>query len=297
MSTFAPVTLQDGTVAPQPAYGAGTAWFKAPEDKDGVNRPLVDSVKLALKAGFTHLDNAEAYGNEASVGAAIKESGIPREKLFITTKIGTGLNDIRGNFEKQLKLLGVSYVDLYLIHWPYEFGKPGYPSNEEAWKQLEALKDEGLAKSIGVSNYRIQDLEKTLAIAKHRPSINQIELKEATPLLNFLKKEKIAYSVYAPTGPLNKAPGGPLDPVLEKIAAAKSSSGTKVEPSQVLLKFASQLGALVITTSGKEWRMKEQLAAGGIPELTDAEIREISEVGATHPKRFYMQHMDKTDVY
>lgn len=202
---------------------------------------------MAMAAGYTHLDNAEAYGNEKSVGVALAESGVARESLFsafnvqhvgkvwwglmyflcaVTTKIGTGLSDIRGNFkvrerrdhadprsslsslvQTQLEKLGVSYVDLYLIHWPYEFGKPGYPTHEEAWKVLEELKDEGLAKcvfrspfgpaqlnrtlrSIGVSNYRISDLEKTLAIARYRPTVNQIELhpyvlKASEPLLAF----------------------------------------------------------------------------------------------------------------
>lgn len=162
-------------------YIVGTAWFKAPETDNGVNRPLVEAVKLALKSGYTHLDEAEAYENETSVGVAIKEAGVPRESLYITTKIGAGRDDIAGNFKKQCEKLGVTFVDLYLLHWPSEYDayvgitKP-MPSNVECWAEMEKLKDSGVVGEIGVSNYRIVDLEPLLAMAKHKPVCNQIEM-------------------------------------------------------------------------------------------------------------------------
>ncbi|KAM0749928.1 NADP-dependent D-sorbitol-6-phosphate dehydrogenase [Meredithblackwellia eburnea MCA 4105] len=294
MSTFPIVTLSDGTKVPGIAYGAGTAWYNAGAGQ--ISRPLVDAVKLAIKTGFTHIDGAEMYNNEESVGLGIKESGVPREELFITTKVFTGLNDIRGTFLSQLKKIGVSYVDLYLIHSPLNFGTPGYPTYEEAWKELEKLKDEGLIKSLGVSNFAVSDIQKILAVAKHRPTVNQIEFhpylyKETERLYNFLKEEKIAIAAYAPSLPVTHATGGPIDPVLEKVAAAASErEGKKVEPGQVLLKLASEMGAIVVTTTSKEFRMKEQLAAGAIM-LTDAEIAELKEAGDKLAKRNYMPHM------
>jgi hypothetical protein len=111
MSTYPIVKLNDSTVIPGIGYGVGTAWFNAPEtDEGGVNRPLVEAVKTALKVGYTHIDNAEAYNNEASVGVAIRESGVKREDLYITSKVGVaGFKDIRAAFMSQLKKLGVSY--------------------------------------------------------------------------------------------------------------------------------------------------------------------------------------------
>ncbi|KAL8280809.1 hypothetical protein RQP46_006813 [Phenoliferia psychrophenolica] len=299
MSTFPVHTLSDGNTIPGIGWGAGTKWFGAKGESGGVSQPLIDSAKTALSSGYTHLDNAEAYANEESVGAALAESGVKRETLYITTKVGPGLKDIPGTFQGQLKKLGVSYVDLLLIHWPYDFEKDGKPTNEEAWRQIEAIKDAGLARSIGVSNYRISDLKRTLAIAKHKPVVNQIEwhpylFAQAAELVAFMKEENIAIQAYGPTSEITKFTGGPIDPVLAKVTAAVSDrAGAKVEPSQVLLKLVSQLGAIVITTSGKEFRMKEQLAAGAIPALTDSEIEDLKAAGAKDYKRAFMQHMSE----
>lgn len=95
----------------------------------------------------------------------------------MTTKAGPGLKDIPKSFEQSLQKLGLTYVDLYLIHWPYDFPKPGYPTIQEAWKHMEAIKDSGRARSIGVSNFRVRDLEKIMSMPdlKHKPTCNQIE--------------------------------------------------------------------------------------------------------------------------
>lgn len=208
---------------------------------------------------------------------------------------------MNGNFANQLKKLQVDKVDLLLIHWPFLSGKNGYPTLAESWLGLEALKKRGLAKSIGVSNYRIKDLELTLSVAAPNSiAVNQIELhpyiyERSKPLLAFCKAQNITIEAYAPTAPLNKFPGGPLDPVLDRIAAAVSArSGKTVVPSQILLKWISQLGHVVVTTSGKDWRMKEQLESYAIGELLQSEMEEIEIVGATvvGNKRVYMPHMD-----
>ncbi|SGY41051.1 BQ5605_C003g02463 [Microbotryum silenes-dioicae] len=296
MSTYPPIKLSDGKEIPGIGYGVGTAWF----GRGGIDTELVEAIVLALKTGYTHIDGAQAYGNETSVGEALKQAAIPREKLFITTKVGgKGLKDIGASCRKSLQEMGINYADLYLIHWPYDFGKDGVPTAEDCWKEMEKVKAEGLSKSIGVSNYRIQDLEKTLAVAKDRPVVNQIEFhprvfEKAEPLFEFMKKEGIALEAYGPTTPLTKLVGEPLDSVLKQVATTVSSrtgSNATVEPSQVLLLLAHQLGAVVITTSSKEWRMQQQLESAGLPKLTEAEIDQIRKA-ATPQQRRFMQHMD-----
>lgn len=204
----------------------------------------------------------------------------------MTTKAGPGLKDPLSSFEGSLKKLGLDYVDLYLIHWPYDFVKPGYPTIQEAWKALESIKDSGRAKSIGVSNFRIRDLEKILSIPdlKHKPAANQIEfhpfmyetgeelyqfcaflapfhplLLLTSPLLSAGKKHDIVLEAYGPTSPVLRFSGGEFDGVLDKVtkAVAERAGKDKVEPSQVLLRLAAQRGAIVVTTSSKDWRMKE----------------------------------------
>lgn len=204
---------------------------------------------------------------------------------------------LRENFTSQLSKLGVTYVDLLLIHWPFELGKNGFPTHEEAWLGLEELKRDGLALSIGVSNYSIKDLERTLAVATQPISCNQIEhhpyvYEKSLPLLEFMKAKIITCVSYAPSQPITKYAGGPLDPILERIATAVSSRhGSAVKPGQILLQWNAQLGNVVLTTSAKEWRMKEQLTI--IPDLTAEEMKEITEGGkAGGHQRTYMPHMD-----
>ncbi|GAA6016526.1 hypothetical protein JCM10207_002827 [Rhodosporidiobolus poonsookiae] len=303
MSTYPSHTLADGQSVPGVAFGVGTAWFG--KEKDGQpHKETVDAVKTALSVGFRHLDGAEAYGNEVSLGAAIKESGIPREELFVTTKSGPGLKGVRASFEASLKKLGLSYVNLYLIHWPYDFPKLD-TTIEETWKVLEELKDAGLARSIGVSNFRVRDIEKILNIPdlKHKPAINQIEFhpfmyNAGEELYQYLKKHDIALEAYGPTSPITKFSGGEFDGALDKVVKAVSErAGQDVEGGQVLLKLASQRGAIVVTTSSKEWRLKQQLAAGGLPDLTQDEIDSLVSAAKPAPQRAFMKHMDGNDEY
>jgi diketogulonate reductase-like aldo/keto reductase len=245
----------------------------------------------------------------------------------VTTKSGPGLKDIPTSFDESLKKLGLHDVNLFLIHWPYDFPKPGYPTIEEAWKQMEAIKDSGRAKSIGVSNFRIRDLEKIMNMPglKHKPTVNQIEFhpfmyeageelyqyrewKRTQRLLySFLKKtvsdrivtltvkkHDIKIAAYGPTTPLTKFANDGFLAALDKAAQglAARSGQSKVEPGQVLLRLAAQRGAIVITTSGKEFRMKEQLAAGALPELTQEEVEALVAAAKPAPQRAFMKHMD-----
>lgn len=237
------------------------------------------------------------------------------------------MKDVKKAIDEELEAIGVDCVDLWLLHWPYDFPKPDYPTLEEAWKAMIEVKEAGKAKSIGVSNFRVRDLQKIIdSKPKELPVINQIEFHpfvyEASEELyqfcgsrraQFLavldrgadlpvplpgKHHNIRLAAYGPTCPITKFSGGPFDKVLEQVTADVSSrhGGDKVEPSQVLLKLASQRGALVVTTSGKDWRMKQQLAAGSLPDLTEQEIESLVKAAQPAPQRGFMKHMDDKDT-
>ncbi|KAI9614608.1 hypothetical protein KEM48_005919 [Puccinia striiformis f. sp. tritici PST-130] len=280
MSSSSYITLNDGKQTPLIAYGSGTAWFEA-TGPDGISSALVEATHTAIKVGFTHLDAAKVYGNEKSTGVAISQCGLAREKLYITTK-----GAITGPQSGLCRPL--------LIHTAMFTKEEGEPTLAEAWKSMEEIQAEGLAKSIGVSNYRISDLKETLKSAKVKPAVNQIEFhpyvwKEAEPLLNFMKQEGITLAAYGPQVPIVKMPGGKVDPILERI-----SSERQITTGEVLLKWAKAHGAIVVTTSSKETRMKSMLKAvlDDNSDLSLAEIHEINQAGIENGvRRQFMKHM------
>ena len=142
-------------------------------------------VTAAINAGFTHLDGAQAYGNEESLGAGIAAAGKPREQLFVTTKLNTPAEgmSVRDKLVESLTKLRLDYVDLFLIHTPVHFPKPW--RLKEVWKQMEALKKEGLTRSIGVSNFRVAQLREVLDDAEFPPSVNQVGWLERSICLNY----------------------------------------------------------------------------------------------------------------
>ena len=160
----ATVTLNDGTVIPTLAFGSGTAVALSMQDA---------SVQLeeAINAGFRHLDTAQMYRNEHSVGKAIAESGVPRSELFITTKLDKlpEGKTVKDTLRDSLRDLRLDYVDLFLLHMPVD-----HPDLKQTWKEIEECKEEGLAKSIGVSNCQPKHFEVILSEAKVIPSINQV---------------------------------------------------------------------------------------------------------------------------
>ena len=171
----------------------GLGLYKATADDEAEN-----AIISAAKNGYRLFDTASAYKNEESVGRGIARCGVPRKDLFITTKIWNNaqrLGDVEDSFNRSLERLGLDYVDLYLIHWPV----PGCFTN--TWKTLEKLQSAGKIKSIGVSNFRIHELELLKSVSDIKPAVNQVEfhpLFNQKELLSYCKSEGIAVQAYAP---------------------------------------------------------------------------------------------------
>ncbi|KAK4175949.1 NADP-dependent oxidoreductase domain-containing protein [Triangularia setosa] len=291
--------LSDGNEIPFLGYGLGTANFKR-GDKSQFDEEVVAATVTALKAGYTHLDGAEAYGNEKELGTAITRSGVPRSSLFITTKTSCRASEtIQQAFDRSLENLGLEYVDLYLIHSPF-FGNPLSAPEvlQAAWADMEKIKESGRAKSIGVSNFLIPHLEAILATAKYPPVINQIEyhpyLQHVTPegnLVEFHRQHNIALSAYSPLTAITKAKGGPVDAVYKKLANKYG-----VGESEVGLRWVLDQGIVALTTSKSEERLRGWLSKLAKFKLTPKEVEEISEAGkGTHHRGYWNNRFEEND--
>lgn len=240
-------------------------------------------MSLILPA-YTYLHTQ--YENEESVGKAIAESGVPRSELYITTKYATG--HIRSTLEESLRLLQVDYVDLYLIH-SVEFAEPH--GIAESWAVMEELQSEGLAKNIGVSNYRVGDLEKLLQTAHTKPAINQVEFHPyvydaVQEVERYCHGKGIALASYAGLAPITKTRHRDFDTLLEALAE-KYGQTTQA----VLYNWLRKHGVLVVTTSSKKERLEE--IKGLAKEISDEDRAEIDRVGSQYHHRYYMSFMDE----
>ncbi|MCJ1260715.1 hypothetical protein MMC22_000577 [Lobaria immixta] len=244
---------------------------------------MVEAIKTAIKLGYYHLDTAEVYNTEPELGVAIKESGVPRENLFVTTKVHTKINDIPNAVDASLKKLQLEYVDLYLIHAPFFANSDA--DLQRAWAEMESVKKSGKARSIGVSNYLQPHLEATLKTATVPPSINQIEYHpylQHGDLISFQQANlDIALAAYAPLIPVTKGKPGPCDVFLENLAKKYH-----VSEGEIALRWAIDQGIPAITTSGKEERLRDYLRAMTF-KLTPQEVKNISEAGAEKHFRGY----------
>lgn len=224
------------------------------------------SVKLALKNGYRHIDTAAAYGNEESVGKAVKDSGIPRKDIFITTKLQSHIKDAKGarqGFLKTLKDLDMDYVDLYLIHapWPWsEIGKNCDEGNVEVYKVMEEFYKAGKIRAIGVSNFSPKDIENILAHCEIKPFVNQISYHiehHQSETDAYCKANDILVEAYSPLG-IGKLLTNP-----EIIKMAKKYGKT---PAQLCIKYDLQHETLPLPKSTHEHRMIENA------DLDDFEI-------------------------
>jgi diketogulonate reductase-like aldo/keto reductase len=254
------VTLNNGVRVPQLGFGV----FQVPPEE--TQRTVED----ALEAGYRHIDTAAAYRNEAAVGAAIAATGIPREDVFLTTKLRNGeQGTARDAFRNSRRELGVDYVDLYLIHWPV----PSRNLFTEAWKAMEALHANGEIRAIGVSNFLAGHLDTLLQSAEVVPAVNQFELHPTFQQTELAAKSRslgIAVEAYSPLGQ-----GADLN--AEPVTAAAEKHG--VSPAQVVLAWHLAQGTIVIPKSANSGRMRDNLAAAGVV-LAPAEMSAISALEA-----------------
>ncbi len=285
--------IQFGNNDQMPALGLGTWKSKAGE--------VYQAVKTAIKTGYRHIDCAPIYGNEKEVGKAIsesiKEGIVTREELWITSKLWNNAHakaDVVPACKQTLSDLQLSYVDLYLIHWPVAF-KSGIsmPKNNEdmislddlpittTWTGMEETVSLGLTKHIGVSNFGIKALEGLIANSKIKPSMNQVESHpylQQDALLGFCQKNDIHLTAYSPLGSFdrsdamkaNNEPKLLADPIIAEIAKEKS-----VSPAQILISWALQRGISVIPKSVNPERIAQNIASEKII-LNSTEIEKIT---------------------
>ncbi|KAL7416057.1 NADP-dependent oxidoreductase domain-containing protein [Mrakia frigida] len=262
-------TLNDGNQIPSPFFGVGSVL-------KGSN--VTENALLSFKTGYRALDESAIYFNEDTAGLAIAASGIAREALYITTKFDAlHGQDVEAEISSSLEKLGVSYVDLYLIHAPVFVKDP-----LDVWRKMEALVEQGFTRSIGVSNYDATQLSELLSIARIKPAVNQIRYhaynaQSHQPLLDLAKKEGILIEAYSSLTPITSAPGGPADSIVEKVAKRLSkATGKIITPGQATLGWLCSKGIVAVTTSSKEERLKEQLVPfeKDFPAWTEKEIRE-----------------------
>ncbi|GAB7355775.1 hypothetical protein MBLNU459_g6458t1 [Dothideomycetes sp. NU459] len=271
-------TFTLNTGAKIPAVGLGT-WQSKPNE-------VRQAVKAALLAGYRHIDTALAYGNEHEVGQGIKDSGVPREEIWITTKLDNPWHKrVEEGITSSLKSLDTDYVDLYLMHWPSSTDpddlKKHHPDWNfvDTWRELQKLPASGRVKNIGVSNFAIKNLEILLKdeSCKTVPAVNQVELHPNNPspkLLDYCKEKGIHCTAYSCLGSTNS----PLasDKTLQKIADAKGKS-----TAQVLLKWGLQRGTSVIPKSVTASRIEKNFELDGW-SLDDEEMKQLSSL----PDRF-----------
>ncbi|WP_368653961.1 aldo/keto reductase [Ornithinibacillus sp. 4-3] len=255
------VVLNNGLRMPKLGYGV----WRVP------NEEVTVAVKNAIDVGYRSIDTAKVYKNERGVGQAITESDVPREELFITTKVWNadhGYEEALQAYERSLTELGLDYVDLYLIHWP----TPMYDNYIETYKALEKLYKDGRVKAIGVSNFQIDHLERVLKECEIVPAVNQVECHpyyQQEELKEFCKANNIYLEAYSPL-----QHGGELlaDPVVTEIAAKYGKTS-----AQVALRWHLQSDTIIIPKTVTVSRMKENLDVFDF-ELSTEDMEKMKEL-------------------
>ncbi|WP_150307427.1 aldo/keto reductase [Planctomonas psychrotolerans] len=251
--------LNSGTTIPQLGFGVFLV------DPDDTQRVVED----ALSVGYRHIDTATGYNNETQVGAAIRASGIPREEIFLTTKLRNDHHkerDVEGAFARSLDMLGVDYLDLYLIHWPM----PANGFFVDTWRTFETFAADGRAKAIGVSNFLVPHLETLLAETDVVPAVNQVELHpifQQRELKEFQAQHGIQTEAWGPLGQ------GKYD-LFGMSAIQDAAKAHDVQPAQVVLRWHLQTGNIVIPKSNSRDRMAQNFDVFGF-ELSGDEMAAI----------------------
>lgn len=260
------ILLNNGVKVPTPGFGT----FLTP---DGAT--CVEAVRTAIAAGYTHIDTAAVYGNEKSVGEGIQESGIKRSDLFVTSKVWNterGYDKTLKAFDKTLRDLQLDYLDLYLIHWPantLQFGNEADRLNVDTWKAMERLHEEGLVRSIGLSNFMQHHIEPVFVRANICPMVNQIEYHPGftqRECVEFCQKNNILVEAWSPLGRGNVL----NNPLLKTIAAQHGKS-----VAQVAIRWVMQTGVLPLVKSVTPSRIKENIDVFDF-ELSQQEMLEIA---------------------
>jgi 2,5-diketo-D-gluconate reductase A len=261
MAKVPSLVMHNGLEIPQIGFGV----FLVPPEE------TKQAVAEALKAGYRLIDTAQGYRNEEGVGAAIAESDVPRDELFITTKLTNsehGYDNTLTAFERSMKKLGIDVLDLFLIHWPL----PMFDQYVETWRAFERLLADGRVRSIGVSNFEIAHLERLLAETDVKPTVNQVELHPEFPqeeLRGFHEEHGILTESW---GPLGQGKGLLENPQVVEVARRKGRT-----PAQVVLRWHVQLGCVVIPKSVHPDRMRENIDLFDF-ELNDVDMAEIAGV-------------------
>jgi len=227
--------LADGHQMPMLGLGV----WQVPDGAQTVN-----AVRWALDLGYRHVDTAQAYGNEESVGRALRDSGVPRGEVFITTKFYPGRKDPVAEAEQSLRRLGVDQVDLYIVHWPR-----GGPL--QAWPGMERARELGLARSVGVSNFGARELHEVIAAGAIPPAVNQVQfsaLQYRRALLDACRRQDVALEAYSPLGTGRHLSNATVNRVAQRVGRT---------PAQVLLRWCLQHDVPVIPKSTHRERIAE----------------------------------------
>ncbi len=259
--TVPKIDLVDGRSMPQLGFGV----FQVSDDE------AETAVRTALENGYRSIDTASVYRNERGTGRALRSSGVPREELFVTTKLWNsdqGYDSALRAFDASLERLGLEYVDLYLIHWPL----PKRGTYLETWRAFEKLKADGRVRSIGVSNFTVETLQHILDESDAVPVLNQIELHpyfQQAGLRAFHEEHGIRTEAWAPLG---QGHGLLDDPALARVAEAHGRT-----PAQIALRWHLQIGNIVIPKSVTPSRIAENIAVFDF-ELTGEEMAALGEL-------------------
>jgi len=272
-------TLPSGDKIPSVALGV----WQAGQGQVGA------AVSTALKAGYRHIDGAWAYGNEAEVGKAVKASGIPRDEIWITSKLWNSFHapeDVEPALDDTLKNLDTEYLDLYIIHWPVAFNKTTNKVDEAltanpypTWKKLEELVDKGKIRNIGISNFNIARIKNITANPlKYQPAVNQVELNYFNPqpdLLQWSKDNGLLLEAYSPLGSTQQVKKSLAVPEVKAIADELG-----ITPAQAIISWHVQRGTVVLPKSVTPSRVEENFKVVTLPEDL---FNKLEEAATAHP--------------